>query len=295
MYFYIVKLTIFKLIFTVFLFWLTIQIGAEYEEYLSYIFILTVGIIHGSNDISLLKIVKGDGHFSKRYLWYYVGLIITNIAAFIISPRIALFCFILISCYHFGEQHLHGLVKDLTKKARLLFLSYGSLIFGLLFYFNFQSTSDIINDLIGYRIPEQYFLWFLVLSIILTLSLTLINRLNFKRDFNYFRELFLILLFAILFKLAALLWAFAIYFIVWHSLPSLQDQIKQLYGDLNKFNILKYIKSSFPYWLVSLVGLVILYIVTSYFDINFITIFFAFLAAITVPHVIVMYVLNRKA
>ena len=288
------KLTIFNLIFTVFLFWLTIQIGAEYEEYLSYIFILTVGIIHGSNDISLLNIVKGDGNFSKRYLWYYVGLIITNIAAFIISPRIALFCFIVISCYHFGEQHLHGLVKVLNKKARLLFLSYGSLIFGLLFYFNFRSTSDIINDLIGYRIPEQYFLWFLALSIILTLSLTLVNRLNFKEDFNYFKELFLILLFAILFKLAALLWAFAIYFIVWHSLPSLQDQIKQLYGDLNKFNILRYIKSSFPYWLISLFGLVILYMVTSYFDINFITIFFAFLAAITVPHVIVMYILNRK-
>jgi len=295
MYFYIVKLTIFNLIFTVFLFWLTIQISAEYEEYLSYIFILTIGIIHGSNDISLLHIVKGDSHFSKRFLWYYIGLIITNIAAFIISPRIALFCFIIISCYHFGEQHLHGLVKDLNKKARLLFLSYGSLIFGLLFYFNFQSTSDIIYDLIGYRISEQYFLWFLVLSIILTLSLTLINRLNFKEDFNYFKELFLILLFAILFKLAALLWAFAIYFIVWHSLPSLQDQIKQLYGDLSKFNILRYIKSSFPYWLVSLFGLVILYMVTSYFEINFITIFFAFLAAITVPHVIVMYILNRKA
>lgn len=295
MYFYIVKLTIFNLIFTVFLFWLTIQIGAEYEEYLSYIFILTVGIIHGSNDISLLNIVKGHGHFSKRFLWYYIGLIITNITAFIIYPRIALFCFIIISCYHFGEQHLHALVKDLNNKARFLFLSYGSLIFGLLFYFNFQSTSEIITDLISYRIPEQYFLWFLILSIVLTLSLTLFNRLNFRKDFNYFKELFLILLFAILFKLAALLWAFAIYFIVWHSLPSLQDQIKELYGDLNKFNILRYIKSSFPYWLVSLVGLVILYMVTSYFEVNFITIFFAFLAAITVPHVIVMYILNRKA
>ena len=72
MYFYIVKLTIFNLIFTVFLFWLTIQIGAEYEEYLSYIFILTVGIIHGSNDISLLNIVKGHGHFSKRFLWFTI-------------------------------------------------------------------------------------------------------------------------------------------------------------------------------------------------------------------------------
>lgn len=289
------KLTIFNLIFTVFLFWLTIQISAEYEEYLSYFFILTVGIIHGSNDISLINIVKGDGFLSKRYLWYYIGLILINIAAFIISPRVALICFIIISCYHFGEQHLHSLVKVIDRKARFLFLSYGSLIFGLLFHFNIQSTSDIINGLIDFRIPEAYFTWFLVLSISLTLSSLLMNRLNFKSEFNYFKELFLILLFAILFKLAALLWAFAIYFIVWHSLPSLQDQIKQLYGDLNKFNVLRYIKSSFPYWLISLVGLALLYVATSYFEINFITIFFAFLAAITVPHVIVMYILNRKA
>ena len=115
-----------------------------------------------------------------------------------------------------------------------------------------------------------------------------------ERYCTHFQELFLILLFALLFKMAALLWAFAIYFIVWHSVPSLIDQIRMLYGEANKINVIKYVKSSFMYWLISLIGLVLLYFATTYFKISFITIFFAFLAAITVPHVIVMYFLNNN-
>ena len=94
--------------------------------------------------------------------------------------------------------------------------------------------------------------------------------------------------------MAALLWAFAIYFIVWHSIPSLIDQTKALYGESSKMNFINYIKSSIIYWLISIVGVIILYVLTIYFQINFITIFFAFLAAITVPHVIVMYLLNKN-
>ncbi|WP_299365465.1 Brp/Blh family beta-carotene 15,15'-dioxygenase [Winogradskyella sp.] len=288
------KFPIFNLIFTVFLFWLTIQLEASYEEYLSYFFILTIGIIHGSNDISLIKVVKKQNRLPFKYLLFYVGLIVINIAAFLISPTLALLFFIFISCYHFGEQHFHNRIKRHDMLSKLLFLSYGSLIFGLLFYFNSESTSIIINDLIGYSLTEVQFLWFMAIGIASTVVLYSLNYKNFKESSNHFQEIFLILLFAILFKLAALLWAFAIYFIVWHSLPSLMDQIKTLYGESNKVNIVHYIKSSFVYWLISILGLILLYIATTYFEINFITVFFAFLAAITVPHVIVMYFLNKN-
>lgn len=293
LYFYIMKLPVFNLILTVFLFWLTTQIGASYEEYLSYFFILTVGIIHGSNDISLINVLKGQNQVSARYLILYVGLILINISAFLISPTIALLFFVFVSCYHFGEQHFHNHIKEINVYARLFFLSYGILIFGLLFYFNSEKTVIIINELIGFELPEQLFFWFLIVGIVSTLCFYAINFKNFKPGYNHFQELFLILLFALLFKLAALLWAFAIYFIVWHSVPSLIDQIKALYGEANKVNLLQFVRSSFVYWLISIAGLVVLYYATTYFNIDFITVFFAFLAAITVPHVIVMYFLNR--
>ncbi|WP_282043283.1 Brp/Blh family beta-carotene 15,15'-dioxygenase [Winogradskyella flava] len=284
----------FNLILTVFLFWLTIQIGASHEEYLSYFFILTVGIIHGSNDISLIKVLTRNTGSLKKYLLLYVGVILATIVAFVSFPSLALFFFIIVSCYHFGEQHFHNQVQSQNTFSRLLFFGYGVLIFGLLFYFNSENTSIIINELIGYTLNENYFLWFMIAGAILTLVFSIYNIKNFKSSFNYFQELFLILLFAILFKMAALLWAFAIYFIVWHSIPSLVDQIGALYGKSNKLNVIQYIKSSFVYWLISIAGLYILYYTTTYFEIQFVTIFFAFLAAITIPHVVVMYFLNKN-
>lgn len=293
-YLYIMKYPVLNLIVTVFLFWLTIQIGNSSEEYLSYFFILTVGIMHGSNDISLLKEIKFTDRLKSSFLILYILLIIFNATAFFISPFFALVTFVIVSCYHFGEQHYHHLIKERNTYSLLFFLSYGMLIFGLLFYNNFTATSSIIYELTDVAIEEKYFFYFLLFGVGMMIITTVYNRNNFNSDFNYFQELFLILLFALLFKLSGLLWAFAIYFVVWHSLPSLMDQIKLLYGDFSKINFINYIKTSFIYWLISIIGLVMLYFSTKYFNINFITIFFAFLAAITVPHVIVMYFLNKN-
>lgn len=293
LYIYVVKLSVYSLVFTVFLFWLTTQITFVYETYLSYFFILTIGIMHGSNDIALIKTVKWSNKASNSYLLYYIGLILLNIIVFLFWPTLALICFVVMSCYHFGEQHFHYQITTHNYLSRLLFLAYGVLIFGLLFYFNSESTSAIIQELTGYVLTKMQFLWFMSVGIGLTILLYSLNYKNFKVGHSSINELFLILLFAILFKLAALLWAFAIYFVVWHSIPSLTDQIKILYGDYSKHHIIRYVKSSVVYWLISLLGLIILYYTIDYFQVNFVTIFFVFLAAITIPHVVVMYFLNK--
>ncbi|WP_439152718.1 Brp/Blh family beta-carotene 15,15'-dioxygenase [Winogradskyella sp.] len=288
------KYPLFNLILTVFLFWLTIQIGSTYEEYLSYFFILTIGIVHGSNDISLIKVLTTKNKPTNKYLVFYIVVVLITVIAFVLYPTIALLFFVTVSCYHFGEQHFHNQIIKQSSVSNLLFFSYGVLIFGLLFYFNSENTSLIISELTGYTLAESHFFWFMVAGMILTILFYVLNFKNLKIEVNHFQEVFLILLFAILFKLAGLLWAFAIYFIVWHSIPSLMDQIKALYGTTNKANLIKYIKSSFVYWLISVLGLLILYYATTYFQIQFITLFFAFLAAITIPHVIVMYFLNKN-
>ena len=112
-----------------------------------------------------------------------------------------------------------------------------------------------------------------------------------KKDMNINvgEELFLIALFVIIFKLASLVWAFSIYFIFWHSLPSLKDQINVLYGTFNKESIRSYIKSSILYWIVAIIGLGLVLYFFRYDQSLFLSLFFAFLAAITLPHVFVMH------
>ncbi|OZV69781.1 Brp/Blh family beta-carotene 15,15'-dioxygenase [Winogradskyella aurantia] len=289
------KFSAFNLVSTVFLLWLTIQIESAYEEYLAYFFILTVGIVHGANDVSLISfITKSRGMSKNKYLISYIAIIIVMSIAFFQFPFLALLIFILFSCYHFGEQHFYNQLHQAGVTGNLLYLSYGILIFGLLFYLNYTETSSIIAELTGITLDAFYFLYFLILGLIATCVLVFINLKNFKDGLDYFQEFFLIALFALLFKMASLLWAFAIYFIIWHSLPSLRDQTKALYGRLDASSLIKYFKSSLVNWIISVIGLAVIFYISSRLEIRFITLFFAFLAAITIPHVIVMYYLNKK-
>jgi Brp/Blh family beta-carotene 15,15'-monooxygenase len=285
----------FRLLSTLFLLWLTIQVQSQFEDYLAYFFILTIGIMHGANDISIIGLITSNLNKSKLYfLLYYVGVIVCTALVFFQLPFLALLLFVAFSCYHFGEQHFKKHLSESSVFDALLYIGYGNLIFGLLFYFNKADTASIIFELTGKFISPSYFFYFLIQGIALTLLGVFMNRKNFNPEINVFQEVILILLFSILFYMASLLWAFSIYFILWHSLPSLKDQMVSLYGDVNGKSLRKYIKSSMIYWIISLQGLFLFFYVSQYIGVRFITLFFAFLAAITIPHVIVMYYLNKK-
>ena len=45
----------FKIIFTVFLFWISIQFGQIVEDLIAYFMVLSLGIVHGANDLFILK------------------------------------------------------------------------------------------------------------------------------------------------------------------------------------------------------------------------------------------------
>jgi Brp/Blh family beta-carotene 15,15'-monooxygenase len=107
-------------------------------------------------------------------------------------------------------------------------------------------------------------------------------------------ELFYLLVFAIIFKASGLIWGFALYFILWHSIPSIIEQMNFLYGKLSIQNFIRYCKSAAVYWVISIVGIILLYLLLKDKEL-FNAIFFSFLAAITFPHVIVITkIFNRK-
>ena len=119
--------------------------------------------------------------------------------------------------------------------------------------------------------------------------------MQFKKliTFNFFEEIILIILLFVIFNIASLIAGFAIYFIIWHSIPSLRDQIIELHSEFNTDNLVLYLKNSALYWLVSIVSLFVLYYVVNDEKL-FISLFFSFLAAITFPHVLVMFNLFKN-
>jgi Brp/Blh family beta-carotene 15,15'-monooxygenase len=99
--------------------------------------------------------------------------------------------------------------------------------------------------------------------------------------------LYLVLLFLV-FNTSSLILGFAIYFILWHSIPSIIHQIEFISGSLNKENTFSYIKKALIYWVISIVGLLLLYQLLPEIKI-LATVVFVILFAVTAPHTWVMH------
>jgi Brp/Blh family beta-carotene 15,15'-monooxygenase len=264
---------------------------------LGYILILTFGIIHGANDIVLLK--KNNNPIIKsnkilNILSIYVLSICFFCTIFYLIPFLGLLIFIIFSCYHFGEQHLK--IKTINEKKIISFgirFTYGLIILVLLLHFHYLEVISIIKEMTGFRLNDTVFIYVLLISILVIMYLYYKHKNIFKIDFDVYFELFLLAVFTLIFKLTPLIWGFSLYFIIWHSIPSIKSQCEFLYGDFNLKFMIKYLKSGFLIWIISIVGLTIFYLM---FQKTIIveTLLFSFIAAITFPHVFTIYQLFNK-
>mgnify|MGYP005844586413 CR=1 FL=1 len=259
--------------------------------------IFTFGILHGANDLLLIQ--KSNPAKAKMkfttLLIYYVMVVLLGALLFFFLPLVALVLFVIISAYHFGEQHWHELVKTKNQWInKLFYLTYGLLILSMLFYFDIEEVQLIIKEISSFQIHEQFIERNFYISLLIFASFFLFMLLKSKNLMpKMFKELFLLLVFAIIFKTSSLIWGFALYFILWHSIPSLKDQISFLYGDFNIQLFKKYFQDAFIYWFVSLIGIFGLYFLFKNEQV-FDALFFSFLAAITFPHVFVIIAMYKS-
>lgn len=256
---------------------------------MAYFLILSLGILHGSNDIRLFSSLgKMNVKGYRRILLLYVLIVLVSFSLFMLLPKLGLIFFVLISGYHFGEQHLADKFVSGNPIRYLLFTLYGLFIFSMIFYTHFEHVFVIVKDITNMTIERDYYMY-LMIGISLSTSVLLMILMRKKIiSLSIPLELVYILLFYVLFMNSTLLWSFAIYFIVWHSIPSLRDQVIKLYDVVSFANVFKYIKDSLLYWVASILGIIVLTILTKDDLRLFNLLFFAFLAAITIPHVFIL-------
>ncbi len=282
------KITNFSIVASFLGLWINSFFSENIQIIIGFILIFSFGILHGANDLLLIDKTQSKNKIASYYkvLMFYIVIVAVGALLFYLTPVVALLLFILVSGYHFGEQHWQRDVHDNTKILNLLFHAlYGLLILSLLFIFHVSEVQRIITDItqvsISSELPFKFF-YFCLLSF-LAVSLIKFFKSETIRTI-IFQELLLLFVFAIIFKTSSLIWGFTIYFILWHSIPSMMDQIKFLYGSYSFDNFKKYFKSAFYYWIASLLGILLLYLLfraEHFFD----ALFFSFLAAITFPHV----------
>ena len=276
--------------------WITSLLPESFELTLGFLLIFTFGMIHGSNDILIVSQIKKHTKYKfHKVLITYLTIVSFAVFIFYFVPILALILFVCFSAYHFGEQHWEHLLSKMNNNLKnIFFFCYGLLILYLVFFFNQTGVVDIIYEITGIKLLTIYCNE-IISSLVLILSTILIyffysKSLNIK---SILKEIFSIIVLSVIFNSSSLIWGFSIYFILWHSIPSLLDQISFIYGDLKKINIIKYIKNAFPYWLVSIIGIIILFYIFKD-EKHFYSLFFAFIAAVTFPHAIVMMSMFTK-
>jgi Brp/Blh family beta-carotene 15,15'-monooxygenase len=291
------KYTHFAIVASFFCLWLNSFFTEKTEIIIAFASIFTIGILHGANDLVLIKNIndtKKSISFQKN-LAYYIIVVFAGLLLFYLLPILALLLFIIVSAFHFGDQQ--GLYFNFNTSKIILIaypFIYGILILFLLFFFNSAEVENIVREIIRVPVSSFHISEILVLTLVLFLSISA----YFYWKFESFRsqiatELFYLVVYAILFKTSSLIWGFAIYFIIWHSVPSILDQMKFIYGSASLQHFQTYCKNGFAYWLASIMGIVVLYYLFKDQEI-FNALFFSFLAAITFPHVLVILKMMHK-
>ena len=281
----------FAIIVSFFALWINVTFSPNYQQVIGFVVIFLFGILHGANDLALFqKISATKKSISlKKLTLYYIGIVIFGALLFYSIPIVALLLFIFFSSYHFGEQHWNTIeTKEKNSWITLFQTIYGLFIFSLLFSFHEIEVEKIIYQITTTSIEQLDFKWITIcIGLLMIASGIKVNSVSMKFKSEIVVNIFYLIVFAIIFKTADLVWAFAIYFVIWHSLSSIEEQINYLYGSFTLKNFRSYFISAFPYWITSLIGIFILYFIFKDKEL-FNALFFSFLAAITFPHTIII-------
>ena len=275
-------------------------ISNTYQDILGFFLILTIGLIHGANDLLIIK--KNSSLVEKKYkkfnlfktFFAYLTVVFAGLLFFNFFPSIALLFFVLLSVYHFGEQHFEVNFKSQLKNnfsKIILVLLHGFIVFSIIFRNNILSVTDVFKV---FELPFFDLNSITIILLISSLFYFLIIIINYGLKKLFWEELILIGLFYLLSSISTLIFSFSIYFIFFHSLLSINDQVKFIYGSSSSSNIKKYILSSLPYFFISIISLTLFYILFDIQSQNFLPIIFIFLAAITFPHILVIEKMYRN-
>ena len=263
---------------------------------ISLLFILSIGISHGSLDhIKGKKLLKILGLKSSSI--FYIGYVIVGLITIIIwllFPKFLLFLFLIVAAFHFGKEDSEFISRG--KNFELIYFLKGSLIIvsPLLFHKNetlyiFKSLNFDVstNFLINNEILYLFIFLSFVSSIILSLNKSFDTKSLLLMDFlsiiilNYFLNPVL---------------AFTIYFCFLHSIRHSISLIKEINTNLKK-GLPIFIKKALPLTIITIVGYIFsLYILNNYYELNdaIYKVIFIGLASLTFPHILLEYLIEKN-
>ena len=114
-------------------------------------------------------------------------LILACIICFFVNSFVSLLLFVLLSAYHFGEQHFENKLNTPAWSRFSIFITYGLLIFFMLFYANLSEVNQIVNDLTQQSFAKEFILYGMAINMIFflySLPLHITEILSYDITFN---------------------------------------------------------------------------------------------------------------
>ena len=290
------KIIIFRILIIAISILVSYLLSVDYQDMIGFSLILSIGLIHGANDLLIIKRnISSTSRFSQFSSFItYICVVFVGLIFFYFFPSFALISFVVVSIYHFGEQHIEALqINESLRRIQksISIILHGIILFTIIFMNNIEAVKNVFLSF-DIRFLNYNFLK----TILIIASLLYVSILIIKKDLIPFliSEILFFIFFYILSLFTTLILCFSIYFIFFHSILSIKDQVKYIYGSNDYNSLRKYIINSLPYFILALIFLTMLYMYIEIDKNDLLPIIFTFLAAITFPHVIVIEKMYRS-
>ena len=272
------------------------QLAAQWQLFLAVALIVLVGIPHGATDYLIFQYLSrplwGSRHLFRFYL-NYILLMAGYALLWWLLPGPALALFLLLSMYHFGQSNWNYVTYRNKALQYGAYLLWGAFVLLTPILWHYEAAQVIIQQLIGAPAPvisqplaQALCIGLLACNLWLTIYLLIQQRVNFRQ---FVEELANYVVLSVLFVNTPLLLGFAIYFVCWHSMSSVMDQIRFFRERLGPYSLKDYVRSTLPLSLASIAGLGVLVGVQLSMGIAFnIGVVFIFISVVTLPHMILI-------
>lgn len=270
-----------------------VGLSASASLIIAAILILFVGIPHGAADHRIFQQLYADRHGLKALVLFYVaylGLMGMVFLLWYYLPVLAFWGFISLSCYHFGQGNFAYLPGN-SWRSKGLFVVWGIWIVAMPVLLNYSEAHPVLEILLQKELPILSDVF--VERTLLALTLGVIGWLSFIvpsiQGKLLLKEYFSLLVIGLMFWHTSLFLGFAVYFALWHALPSAFDQVTFLWQETTRNTLWKYATAVLPFSLLSLGALALLVWWVQVDKISqYWSWLFVFIAAVTLPHMLLL-------
>lgn len=274
------------------------EINSAIAPWIVIISVFLIGIPHGAIDhIMAAEIFNIELKLKDQLLFYgsYLFLMFILGAVWIFYPIAGMVIFLLISIYHFGQADMEDYLKGDTSLTWFWHIIRGLYIILLIIFSDVSVTypileqaMDITEGSLSLLISDHTIVIYFSLLIYLAIKVLGFMKGVFSNNWLYVADTVTLLA---LFYFTGPLIGFALYFAIWHSAGHI-NEMREFFRTKNKsLSIFKFYKLSFPFTMISVIGLLILVYLQNAFGVQdmFLTLMFILISVLTLPHMLIVH------